>query len=541
MAVTSADGVGERLALTAREVTASASGSRLLAPASLKVSSGELVALIGPSGSGKTSLLRVLAGVHVPDEGEVLLGDDPVSVRSHEVGYLPANDILHDRLTIREALRYSGRLRLPRGTLGGDIDLGIMRVLGDLRLEHRADSLIGSLSAGERKRAALAAELLGDPPVLLLDEPAAALDPSLERQLMTTLRGIADGGRGVVVVTHATSSLSMCDAVAVMQPGGRLARVGPPKEVLEHFGATAYDEIYDSLGEPEETDEPPAPVPRPEKRLRPPIVHSFSEQTVVLASRYARVFVRDTRTLALLLGQAPIIGIFIGAVLPTDVIGSSVLAPIYGVFLAFMLLTGCIWLGLAASHREIAKERTIFDREAAAGVRLDSYLAAKFIVLVPVGLVQVVLLLIPTVVLQPLHVSMAGYMQVVLMLAATAWASIGMGLAVSARARSVDQASAMTPLLIIPQMLFAGAIIPTIVMPKAVQAITYLAYSRWAMAGTGSAMGLGPRLSENVASVTGYDGSFFQIQVAAAMAETLLFGLVFAVIAARALDRSRTL
>src|ERR1700758_5032590 len=133
MALSQSERAGQGLSLRAREVSVTVDGTRLLAPASLEVRTGELVALIGPSGSGKTSLLRVLAGMSDPDEGEVTLGADPVLARSQEVGYLPEGDILHDRLTVREALHYTGRLRLAVGTSDAAIEGRVESVLADLR------------------------------------------------------------------------------------------------------------------------------------------------------------------------------------------------------------------------------------------------------------------------------------------------------------------------------------------------------------------------------------------------------------------------
>ena len=188
-----------------RDVSVTLAGRRLLAPTSLEVKRGELVALIGPSGSGKSTLLRVLAGVIAPTSGEVRLGGDPVIMRSREVGYLPEGDVLHEQLTAYEALRFTGALRLPHGTPPEEIEQRVRAVLEELRLTARADTPIASLSAGERGRVACASELIGDPTMLLLDEPAAGLDPGLERQLMVIVRRLADEGRGVLVVTHATS------------------------------------------------------------------------------------------------------------------------------------------------------------------------------------------------------------------------------------------------------------------------------------------------------------------------------------------------
>jgi len=533
--------------LRARGVGLSVPQRRLLHPASLEVRTGELVALIGPSGTGKTTLLRALAGVSEPTEGEVLLGNDRVAVRSGDIGYLPVGETLHDRLTVREALLYGAALRLPADLPPEEVRARADEVLAELRLTDRADARIRSLSGGEHKRAALALELIGRPVMLLLDEPATGLDPGLERRLMTILRQVADQGRGVVVVTHATSSLALCDTIAVMGRGGRLRFIGTPDAVLAHFGVEAFDEVYDALetdaedeDEDEATSEPDDRAPllaRRTPRLRPPPSGPFGHQVAVLAGRYARTFVRDGRTLWVLLVQAIVIAICIGVVLPRNVLAQSSLASFYAVLLSFLLITGSVWLGVTSACREIAKERPIVEREAAAGVRLVAYLVAKLAVLFTLAVAQVALLVLVTVILQPLHQGAAVYLTVALLCVLAAWASVAMGLAVSAFARSPDQASSAVPLLLIPQLLFAGAIIPTAVMPPPIRVLSDLTFSRWALAGLGHAMDLGNNLSDETSSVAGYQRSFFALPPAGAAAAIVLFTIIAMFVAGRALDR----
>ena len=518
--------------LSAEAVGMDVDGQRLLQPTSLTVRPGELVALIGPSGSGKTTLLKALAGVSDPTTGRVILGGDHVSARSTDIGFLPVGDTVHPQLTVREALEYTAELRLPTDLGKDGRRARVQETMEELRIVERADIRVGDLSNGERKRAAVAVELIGRPAVLLLDEPASGLDPGLERRLMTMLRAVADQGRGVVVVTHATSSLALCDTVAVMAPGGDLRVAGPPAEIAAHFGVSAFDQIYDALA-----DEPPpvAPDELPELPYAPRreatlVVGAFGRQTAVLTSRYARCLLREGRTLRVLLLQAPVIGFCIGLVLPQRVLSSGALASFYGVLLSFLLVTGAVWLGTTSACREIVKERVILEREAAAGVRLDAYLIAKIAVLFALTLVQVVMLFLVTVALQPLNAGLDVYLQVVGICVLSAWTSVGIALVLSARARSADQASSAVPLLLLPQLLFAGAIIPTSVMPFPIQVISQLTYSRWATVGNGHAIGLDRTLSGDVSAVAGYERGFFAQPPSVAAAVLLLF-LIAALVA----------
>lgn len=524
--------------LTAEAVGLDVDGLRLLHPTSLQVAPGELVALIGPSGSGKTTLLRALAGVSDPTTGRVLLGEDSVSARSTDIGYLPVGDTVHPQLTVREALSYTADLRLPTDLSRAERDARVEETLAELRLAERADTRVADLSNGERKRAACAVELIGRPAVLLLDEPASGLDPGLERRLMTMLRRVADQGRGVVVVTHATSSLELCDTVAVMAPGGRLRFTGTPGETLAHFGVPAFDQIYDAL-ELEPADAPGRleELPHAPGRERTLVVGAFGRQTGVLAARYARCLLREGRTLRIMLLQAPIIALCIGLVLPRDVLGGGSLASFYGVLLSFLLVTGSVWLGTTSSCREIVKERVIVEREAAAGVRLDAYLVAKVMVLFALALVQVTILVAVTLLFQPLHAAPRVYLQVWGLCVLVSWASVGMGLTLSARVRSADQASSAVPLMLLPQLLFAGAIIPTSIMPFPVQVLSQLTYSRWALVGEGHALKLNETLSSDATSVAGYERTFFDQPPQVAAAALVLFGVVILFLAATSLNR----
>jgi ABC-type multidrug transport system ATPase subunit len=110
---------------------------------------------------------------------------------------------------------------------------------------------ISKLSGGQRKRVSIASELISRPGLLYLDEPTSGLDPVLERRLMILLRSLADEGRTVVAVTHATANIDMADKVAFLAPGGRLTFFGSPEDALEFFGVSSIAEIYDLLDESE--------------------------------------------------------------------------------------------------------------------------------------------------------------------------------------------------------------------------------------------------------------------------------------------------
>ncbi|HKP89225.1 MAG TPA: FHA domain-containing protein [Thermoleophilaceae bacterium] len=531
------------ISLRAVDVSVDVGAKRILHPTSLTVAPGDFVALIGQSGSGKTTLLKSLAGVRPQTGGDVYLGVDPVVLRQTDVGYVPQSETIHDFLTVREALHYAAKLRLPSDTREAELAAAVEEALGELRLAEHGDTLIKSLSGGQRKRAAAAAELISKPTMLLLDEPTSGLDPGLERRFMTMLRGLADQGRGVVVVTHATRSLELCDRVVIMGDGGRLRFAGPPADALRQFGVDGFDELYVILDTDRDAGDPPR-QPRPPRtpvRQRAGILQgrSFAQQVRVLAARYFRTVFRDRRTLAILLGQVPVIAFCVAALFPASLFVRPDLQPNKSAQMLFLLITAAIWLGLISACREIVKERSIVGRELTIGVRIDAYLAAKLVVLFAITAIEVLLLVAVAFALQPLHESLSTYLSLTAILIGAAWASVGMGLVVSAIARSVDQATSFVPLLLIPQLLFAGALIPTSAMRPLLEPLANVVFARWAFAGAGHAMHMGERLGEDArfARLNEFPPDFFTTTVGATALILVGFLAAFMLATAFALGR----
>ena len=258
------------LRLEAEAVAFRVGDRQILAPTSLAVEPGEFIAIIGESGAGKSTLIKALAGVTRPSGGRVLVNRDPIGTRATDIGYVPQDEIVHALLSVTEALGYAARLRLPRDVADGEIMATIDRVLAELSLTAQGDTRIGSLSGGQRKRTGVATELLNRPSLLFLDEPTTGLDPGLETRTMELLRGLADNGRAVIVVTHATKNLALCDKVIVMGRGGHLAFHGSPSEAIGFFGVPDFDEIYTALEDDGAEDVAKALRRAPGSRASPP-------------------------------------------------------------------------------------------------------------------------------------------------------------------------------------------------------------------------------------------------------------------------------
>ena len=538
------------LRLDAAGVAVRRDGKDILRPTSLSISPGELVAVIGESGSGKTTLLRALAGVSRPTAGRVTLNGESVTSRLTEVGYVPQDEIVHPLLTVDEALDYAAKLRLP-GANDREVNSTVDRVLVELALEPHRRTRIGHLSGGQRKRVGVGSELLHRPSLLFLDEPTTGLDPALESQMMALFRYLArPAARGVVLVTHATQSLSLCDTLVVLARGELCFR-GSPADALEFFGVPSHDKIYAALEERQSSEwrarleqrqgvaRPAAETSEaPSQESAPKVHRNAAAQAGVLVSRYLRLFLRDRRNAFTLFGQVPLIALGIAFLFQSGVfnrVGSGngmPGQPREQIQLLFLLVTTAIWFGLISASREIVKERAVTSREAAVGVKWSAYLASKATVLFAVSALQTIALAYFVFALRPLDEPASAYAAVTVLLVLCSWVAVGVGLVVSAASSTEDQATSVIPLTLIPQLLFAGAVVPPERMTGAVDALSTVVFARWGLAGAGTAVDMQERVRVDKQLALGYGDSFFSGQPWQYMVILALFLVIFFALAA---------
>jgi ABC transport system ATP-binding/permease protein len=520
----------------------------ILKPLTLSIAPGEFCCIIGESGSGKSTLIKMLAGVTQPSSGAITVNGEPVNAHLTDIGYVPQDEIVHPKLTVREALVYSAKLRLPSDASRGDIEEAVHRVLVELSLEEHADTQIGSLSGGQRKRAGVASELLNRPSLLLLDEATTGLDPGLETRMMELMRQLADNDRAVITITHATKNLGMCDKVIVMGRGGDLAFVGSPDEAKRFFRTDEYDGIYRALDEVPaiqwrqqfeaqrtdivQGDGTQQHVPAQQAAGRAPRGQRGSiRQGMVLASRYLKNFVRDRRNLALLIGQVPVIAFAIVLLFKGGLFGIGEGSnPTNQAMLLFLVATTAIWVGSIDASREVIKEKSVFLRERAVGVKLSSYLFSKLVVLFGLAAVQTTLLTLIVFAFHPLKDAPSGALLAVwVILLLTSFVSVGVGLLVSASVNTQDQATSFIPLVLIPQLLFAGAVVPVEQMNGFVSAISKLVYSQWTFAGLGGAIDMNERLTATpqLAQTNQFGLDFFNLTVGGCLLILFVFLLLF--------------
>ncbi|MBI5566182.1 MAG: FHA domain-containing protein [Chloroflexi bacterium] len=523
----------QRGRLDALHLTRRVDGGRtILNDVSLSIAPREFVALVGGSGTGKTTLLNALSGFE-PAEGRVLFNDDDFyahfDLYRGLIGYVPQDDIIHRELPVGQALRYAAQLRLPRDTSEGEIDSRIERVLTEVEMDEQVERIIGRLSGGQRKRVSIGVELLAEPGVFFLDEATSGLDPGLEKKLMYTLRRLADGGRTVVLVTHATANIKQCDHVAFMGAGGRLVFFGPPDRALEFFGVKDFADIYGEIeNDPalwekrfresnyygqyilsrmqsmdlNGRDSGISPSLRP--AIAPariaPRANPF-RQFAILAQRYFELVVRDKVLLTVLLAVMPVVGLLLTAIAqPSALVGDSAarIAQIVSESNAYsiagqaqvvlmMMALAAIFVGLFAASFELVRERAIYRRERMVNLRLGAYLSSKFVVLVGFAALQIMALIVVVAlrVQFPFEgVLLPGPLEMYITLLLASAAGICFGLLVSALVASQNSVIYVVLLAVFTQIMFGG------VLFSVAKPLSALTLTRWTIEALGSTVDL---------------------------------------------------
>lgn len=245
----------------------------ILQEVNMTVNPGEFVALVGGSGAGKSTLMKAMNGYEPANHGKILLDGEPLyeklDLYRTQMGYVPQDDIIHRALPVKLALRYAAKLRLPDAR-PSEIEARIQDALKAVDMVEHQDKRVFQLSGGQRKRVSIAVELLARPTLFFLDEPTSGLDPGLEKKMMYDLNRLANEGRTVVLVTHATANIEQCDNVAFLS-WGRLAYYGPPNEALQFYNVRDFSDIYLKLSQ----DVDPAHGSPPPPELAPYYQKSF--------------------------------------------------------------------------------------------------------------------------------------------------------------------------------------------------------------------------------------------------------------------------
>jgi ABC-2 type transport system ATP-binding protein len=222
-------------ALSVRALSKRFGDLQALREISFDVDAGELVAVIGPNGAGKTTLLSIIAGLQAPTAGTVSRGP-------HEVGWVPQQPALYTRLSVAENLALFAHLEKV-----GDPRAAVERMLEQTDLRGRASERVGRLSGGNRQRVNVALGLIGDPPVLALDEPSAALDPAQRERLWGFIAGLARAERAVLFSTHNVAEAQRYAGRVIVLADGRMLFDGAPTALLREVGENEHGDLERAL------------------------------------------------------------------------------------------------------------------------------------------------------------------------------------------------------------------------------------------------------------------------------------------------------
>lgn len=506
-----------------REVQDKAAGKRMiLDDISLVIEPGQLVAIVGGSGTGKSTLMKTLLGIEPLTSGAVLLNGD--NLRQHfdiyrsQIGYVPQDDILHQNLTVEEVLTYACQLRLPPDT---DVAQVVKQTLGQIMLSHVKHRFVRDLSGEQRKRVSIGVELLAGPKLFFLDEPTSGLDPGHDQQLMKLLRELADQGRTVVLVTHATASIEECDRIAFMGQGGKLCYFGPPRDALNFFEMPSEDlkyfpDIYRKLDPGiSKKDTQKTVIYWAKKFLHSPEYQSYVQTSLnscdtnpystkakkgggispwqqlrLLSERHLKVVWRDENSLALSLLTGPIsISLLVLTLQSKTPLDQLYLPEATQASLALrvLLVFSCvaIWVGLFSSVQEIVKESAIYARERLINLGILPYLGSKFLIRSGLAIGQTILIV--TVILLgfksaalnlflgPIALSMTTFL--------TLQSSLSLGLMLSTFVPNKNEANSALGLVMILQIIFSGALFE---LEGILSKLSWLMLSHWSVGAYGA-------------------------------------------------------
>ena len=541
------------------------------------VPKGHFMAIVGPSGCGKTTLLKSIAGIMATTSGSFFWeGRDLAEegdFKPYEIGYVPQFSIAYDELTVDESIECSARLRV-HGSEDEINDL-IDSVLEETGLTEIADRQVKRLSGGQKRRLALAMELVSHPRILLCDEVTSGLDPRSEQEIVELLHQLSrKEGRIVISVTHSLAQLDLYDSIMVLVKGN-LAYHGSPGAMLHYFGVQHVEDVYPQLGLREPADwsrswlkhrgdyyrrmesehlekyramgqePPPATADEDEEEATP----SFLTQFFTLLKRRFTILMRDRTQLVLQLAMIIIFPILVALFSSkgqeqlhnlTDQASNDIAAEVQqqqaiaetrakvGSAQSGIIMFEVILLGLMGSNnssREIAGERLIMEKEKFAGTKTSAYLSSKLVYLAALVLVQSLWMYLFVQYFWPLRGDTMNHLGF-LLLANAAMTTVCLG--ISANCKNPDQASLLSIYLVGFQLPLSGAVLA---LPTVIENITQpfiSAYWAW----SGSVMGLDSDVLKAVNGIV--QTTFSPISLCHwILAAHVLVGIILAYIGAR--------
>ncbi len=512
-------------------------GNPGLHPFSFHENSGQMIAIMGGSGVGKSTLLNILNGTLPPTKGAVYLNGRDVRTLAREIeglcGYVPQDDLLFEELSISDNLRFNARL-CSRELKKDALEQIVSTTLQELDLYEQRDLKVGSplnklISGGQRKRLNIALELIREPAILFVDEPTSGLSSTDSEKVMLLLKHQARKGKLVIVNIHQPSSAiyKLFDKLWLLDKGGRCIYAGNPldavkyfKEIVHHVNPDKYgcrycgnvspEKIFDIV-EAKKIDSSgsfsaerrispdewyqlyrqktaPLPLPGdsmhseiPEPKYRKP---GIWKQFLVYSARNLKTKLSDRLYLLIALMQAPMLAVIVSWFTRYSKEGHYLLLENKNLIsYIFMSVVVILLTGLTISAEEIIRDRKILQRERFLNLSRSSYLHSKILYLAVLSAIQALAYVVAGNMIAGIEGLNVQWWLVLFAVAVFANLS---GLNISSAFDSVVTIYITIPLILIPQILLCGIIVPFSDLQNkrsprdAVPLVGDLMVSRWA-------------------------------------------------------------
>ena len=209
---------------------------------SFELQTGEIIGLIGPSGAGKSTMIKTMLGMEKADEGIALVLDHTMPNRHilGDIGYMAQSDALYEALSGQENLEFFGQLK---GLSKRDLTAEIAHVAQVVDLTEHLNKTVSGYSGGMKRRLSLAIALLGNPQLLILDEPTVGIDPSLRKKIWKELFALRDNGIGILVTTHVMDEAELTDKVGLLL-GGEIIAFDTPQHLKDGYQVSSIEEVF---------------------------------------------------------------------------------------------------------------------------------------------------------------------------------------------------------------------------------------------------------------------------------------------------------
>ena len=500
---------------------------------SFTLHNGELLAIMGGSGTGKTTLLSLLNGTLVPQQGSITINGHSITEPATKalIGFVPQDDLLIEELTVYQNLWYTATLCFE-GMSDADLDRRVMKTLKDLGLDAAKDLKVGSpihkyISGGQRKRLNIALELIREPAVLFLDEPTSGLSSADTEKVINLLKEQTLKGKLIVVNIHQPSSdvYKLFDRLWLLDKGGYPVFDGNPIDAVTYFKEAANyadaetsacptcgnvnpeivlniidEKALNSSGElsddrkttPQEWHElymkeqqkkgleqvKVSPVPASDQK-KPGALKQF----FIFLRRTIHTKVTNTQYMAIALLQAPLLALVCGYLTrfaPPE--GYSVMNNKNLVSYFFMAVIVATFTGMSGSAEEIIKDRALLKRERFLHLSYGSYIWSKIVFMAALSLIQTLLFILVGNTMMGIHGLFLTWWGI---LFTTAFLANLTGLLLSQCLSSIVAIYISIPMLLIPQILLCGLVVSfSDLTPKSttgnVPLVGNLIPSRWA-------------------------------------------------------------